>query len=87
MRITVFLTESFLLLRLHVCTYKCVREGWKIEESKAKAGLLILGNYEWYSSLLALNINEVASINYVRIRLHFNQNLENHLEHKFQSNY
>ena len=75
-----------MLLRLHVCTYICVREGWKIEESEAKAGLLILGNYEWYSCLLALNINEVASINYIRIRLYFNQNRKNNLKHKFQSN-
>ena len=60
-------------------------EGWKNEESKAKAGLLTLGNYEWHCSLLALNINEVASINFVCIRLYFNQNLKNHLEHKFHS--
>ena len=40
---------------MSVRLYVCLKDG-KNEESKAKVGLLILGNYEWYGSLLALTL-------------------------------
>ena len=60
----------------------CLKDG-KNEESKAKAGLLTLGNYEWYCSLLALNINEVYMLALLGLLLnifettHFKTYLEN----------